>query len=551
MQKQLANKMKARFPKFNKRLTDGFIHRELQSVEREVVDMFRTAVSSISANEDLKYIRHQICGPEEMYRIITQKTKAYETARSDLFLVKFFFEFRGEPLPELYLFLPYCDEDGLMYLRGSLNQITPVLIDSGLSVTRKNGIFCQLSGVKFTINHENFYFRQVSLDQFGQPSYHPMNMNIPATELYKPTSARKEMSSLVTKATLGSYIFGVMGVEKAFDHYTKCEVTFGEVDAILSQYTKDDRWSVYTVSGMMNKKCRIPKGQWTSPDIAIAVRSKDPERTTPPQLAVQLAGAFLFAADTQPENFDVETIASPYAWRVIVGRCYLKRSIPRNKVLNDMEPHFYSVMRYMDERSKRRLKRENIPCDNLLDLFAHLMIHMSTIVAETNKASIYHKEINILRYILSSISESIFYFSFNLQNNSTLTINKVLEQFKNIGIDSFHKVKKDFAGLNPITYAGDNALTKISGNVLLQTAAARRQTAGHDNIFTDPTKIADASIVEAGSFLFLPKPDPTGRSRLNFMLRLNEDNQIVPKPHLVPFMDYVQTNLRTRKSTRK
>jgi hypothetical protein len=105
-----------------------------------------------------------------------------------------------------------------------------------------------------------------------------------------------------------------------------------------------------------------------------------------------------------------------------------------------------------------------------------------------------------------------------------------------------HRIVKDHGEITSTGYSGDCMAFKITNQVVPQQNSTRSKggRGGDRGSISDPSRQLHVSVAEVGSYSGMSKSDPSGRSRLNLCVRLNDKFVIVRDPGLRPLLDEVQ-----------
>src|SRR5690606_38908663 len=106
------------------------------------------------------YVRMERCTPKEEYAETVKKKNSirrYEIARSDVYMVKCIFTWREEEKIVRYLYLPFVQDGGLIYILGALYAISPLLTDNAISAGLNN-LFVPLTCTKLTFERTIHHF---------------------------------------------------------------------------------------------------------------------------------------------------------------------------------------------------------------------------------------------------------------------------------------------------------------------------------------------------------------------------------------------------------
>ncbi|NCA80945.1 MAG: hypothetical protein EOM76_12355, partial [Sphingobacteriia bacterium] len=267
-------------PKFNEQITSGFHQRDFDNVEQTYERGLQTVFKEIE-ERGVWFFGLKSVKPTEMFEHISSKTqnKAFETNKESLYPVGLQIGFgptkeTAMMFPTTYVFLPYADEYGDVWIRGTQYSLLMVLADRGFSVTKDDQIFVRVPGYKFKVGTEVFEYVQVHHETANLfESKIPINLS--ANRFYKCSEARKPNPNKTPLPLLAWYLFAENGVAETFKRFAECEYAIGDRDAIVQAYPASKGWSIFTTQGRQLVKC---VGRYDDCGYAIAVRPIDSKR---------------------------------------------------------------------------------------------------------------------------------------------------------------------------------------------------------------------------------------------------------------------------------
>lgn len=545
MDNKLFGMVDNQMPKFNPLIANGLAVEQMKDVEHYIDQIFRCA--SLGFPDGLKYEGYVRCTPTEEYNEITHKRnnkRLCETARSDLYLVKYNFKLGNEQLYPRYLYLPFVNDAGIITLRGSRFMISPVLADRAISVETDN-IFIPLNCAKLKFEKAVQHFRILGVDE-GQETVdvvwsavHNL-MGKPRKDGTRPT--------IDACSTLVHYLFCYYGVTETFARFANTRVVVGGPEIDEHSYPKD-KWTIF--SSIQLKPKGVRDKFYASSNIRLAVPADQYTR-----LNKSLIGGFFYIVDHFPDRVLPEYIAPLGAsdedlraeknlWKTLLGHVIFASETSEGELINKINEHLGSLDEYIDEMIQDNLRRDGIIVDNIYTLFVHVIetLPARLMSAGDNVSSMYGKRLTVIHYILFDIIKAIMTVRFKLQSASKkkpLTvddINKIMN--RELGRDLITQINRKHGEVTSISSPGDNKIFKITSNVVMQTKSGSGGRRSKANL-SDPSKALHASIAEVGSFSNLPHSDPTGRSRLSPYLRLEDDGMIARNPEFIELLDRVQ-----------
>lgn len=512
-------------PKFNPIVANGFSRAHFEDAEKYIDQVFR--ITSEVFPEGLVYKGYQRCTPDEEVKEIVRMNKGgrtIELARSSVYMLKYFFEFKGQELNPKYLWLPYVQQAGQLYMRGTLNTITPILADEGLSVSGKTIFIGFLtSKVIFERLPVSFYRNNKMFSTYCiYGKIHKQDVKkIPHYKSVEDKGMKMEHATVL-------YLFGKYGFFGTIERYLGIEI-HASVEPFDESVFPSHEWYICESMGVQPKTNKQP--QWIPSRLKIAVRQKD----WSPALEGILAGLF-YVADHFPKRVLPQYLDSTDMWRVVLAYAIFRAKFGEGKLLEEADKHFASVDNYLDDVLKLSLSRRDIFLENIYDLFMYLVENLVHIVIHADVGTMYGKTVTVLRYVLANIIEGINKFKFAMLGTKKRDLQAkdiARELGKALQVDAFFKTKNQNSPHSEITAiqaAGDNIMFNYTAKVIQQEDATRRGKKKNSGTVNKPDKLYHVSINEIGSVAYNPKFDLTGRSVLNPYQIIGREGVTRPNP---------------------
>ena len=218
-----------------------------------------------------------------------------------------------------------------------------------------------------------------------------------------------------------------------------------------------------------------------------------------------------------------------------------------------MVAHFGSLDEYLDSLIISQLKSIGYECDDVYSLFYIVITNFNDWLLNANDKvnSMYGKELSILYFILEKITNAIFNLNFKLKTaqkkelteKEIITImNKIIRTGLIFGITRPHP------GMSTANYSGDNKFFNMTSILFPQASANKTTGKKGRSSENDPNMQLHSSIAEVGGFSNLPKNDPTGHSRINPFLLLDNkseiDGTILRNENFIETLDDIQVKLK-------
>lgn len=535
MDRQLLELVKGATPKFNKRVAEGFVMKEVAAVIPYVNNLILSAANDFPPG--LVYIGMERVSPEEEYdQRVHKKNKTYDISKSTVFAVKLKFEYMGEPLRDYYLLLPYLEDGGTLTISGSTFTVTPVLIDKAYSVGI-DSIFLYVNKNKLTFKQlaHNYYENGVRSSAF-----------VVTTDMYRGRNSSKlkfdQLRNTHKMALLPiHYLLARDGVSGVFKRYFDAEVVIGPEDEITEELYDTSVWTICNSIGVKPPRFRVK--YYKPSNVAIAIKNSDLDIVT----RSAIAGVF-YIIDHYPDRVKPEFADDPKLWYHLLALT-IKPDVSQETVCIDkLDDHFRSLETFIDSQVKSTLADSNVYVDDIFDVLVDVIKTYSDRINITTEqlSSMYDKRLVILRYLLQGVRNMIFNMGFDLQSlkNSKKEYSKndidkiILARIKTTEILMANRNPE----VNSISNPTDNMVPTMTLPVKQQTSMAGTKK-GASPKFT-PALALSASIAEVGNLTSDAKDDFTGRSRLNPYVTLDDDGTVIRNPELSEIIDKTQAAIR-------
>lgn len=526
-------------PKFNPEICNGLAVQHMKQVESYVDSLFRSAAAGFP--EGLKYLGYRRCTPKEEYDEVVKKRSgniSYDIAESYLYMVKYYFSFNGEAM-EKALYLPYVKDAGLIKIRGSLFSVSPILADEAISVGN-NSIFIPLDGTKLTC------------ERFGYSFYingERETTNVVFSNIYKRSEkgkARRGKQRVNAVTTLAHYLFCKFGIYHTFRQFGGSDVIVGTSADITPEFYPTDQWLICSSTRLKPKgvKSKI----YYSSDIHLAIRREDYTICSS-----SMIGAFFYLVDHFPERIDPESVDHIGLWREILGYIILGDDSSTGLLLNKMNTHLSWLDEYVDEQSRKRLQRSGVPCEDIYQLFAHVIETLAVMVvqAESSEASMYDKKLMILRYTLFDINKAIHMFRYALgpreKDKKPPTRNDIINAMRDrLNQDAITRINTGHGEVAGVSSPSDNKYFKITSNLVPQTSATGGRRSSKRTSLANPSKYLHVSIAVVGSYNNLPKSSPDGRTRINPCVEIDSEGNVLRDQEDADLLEAVQRKIQRK-----
>lgn len=450
----------------------------------------------------------------------------FDIARSDIYMVKFYFKLNGESLPDVYMYLPYVNDAGIIYLGGSPFNVIPVLSDRVISIGVGN-VFIRLLRGKVTFQRLP---HQIYVDGCRE------TVQVTYGQIYNKNT-RQSKFEVTTRAnsTLVHYLFCKYGVKETFKKYANCDVIIGGKEISETEYPQSE----YVIcSSMQIKPKTAGRSAYYNPSFLKVVV----KRNQFTQLVKQFIGGLFYVVDHFPERLIPEHIHHTSIWKILLGHILISGKVSEGILLDEMSVHITSLDEYIDGPIAIKLRDIGIDISDFYDLMAIVTDRFSDWVLEANDNinSMYDKELSVLYFVLYDITSQIFKLYFKLKAASVKQLNvkevtNIFRIFLRTGL--IFGLTKSLKYVSSTAYSGDNKALKFTSLLVPQSSlnSAKGRTS-----MDDPTKRLHVSVAEIGGYLNIPKSEPSGRSRLNLFTKLDNKSVVVRDPQFIELLDNIQ-----------
>lgn len=529
-------------PVFNQDVVRGIACKDVPYAKEYVDNIIRCGESQYPAG--FEYVRSERCSPLEEFNVITRpragNTRTYDIATSHVYLVKYFFRNEGRDLPPMYMYLPYVDQAGMLLVSGKLFAVSPVMGDIAFEV-EENSVFIRIPRAPISFNRENY---TVLVDGVRIKDYvvHSLLHN-------KGGKKSRNTSDLIrighVYSSLPHYLFCKYGLNGAFEKYTGTRpIIMRESDYDEAKYPPE-HW--VKVSSMRRAPAGInPRRNYEqiATDVIMLV-----DRGAWSDLAKSFATGFFYVIDHFPDYVPEELgdlMDLTYWWNVWMAFILWGENNNFGRLVDDVETHLNSLDGYVDQETVKTLQSVNIHCKDLYDLMAYIMREMQNMLDENRgrEACLYNKRLEVLRYLLRNINNSMFEFLFKITgNNRKVMTDKEYEDTlrKHFNPWLIHGISSaaEHPEVSSVSNPSDNMFFKITSTFIQQNDTHGRGK-GQDAKPIGPTMYLDASYAEVSGFGVLRKSAPYGNNTFNPCVKLDESHTTIRNPEFADLLDGVQ-----------
>lgn len=523
-------------PKLNPLICNGLAVSHFTKVEEYIDQVFRSAARGFP--EGLKYNGCKRCSPFEEFSKVTRlgdpraPKRQYDVAKSDIYLMKYFFSFNGVDIPPRYIYLPFISDAGYITLGGARFNISPLLIDRVISISADD-IFIRLLRDRLTFERLVHSFMIDGVQEVTQVIW--------SSIYHRNTKMRKLIATTGAKSSVLHYLFCKFGFTETFRKFGKCQPVVGLTEINEENYPSSD-WVI--CSSRKIKVKSFGKGYFEPSNVRVAIKKTE---FTP--MVKGMVGTFFYLVDHFPSRIKPEHLNSKRLWMVLMGHIVFTGSINEGKLHDDIEDHIESLDEYLDSIIANKLKDIDIHVSDIYELLAVIMETFNDRLLEaTNKiSSMYEKEVSTLHHVLYEITSAIFmlYFKLKAGAKKVLTDKEIISTMNmTLKTGLIYSITRNHGEVSTVSSPGDNKVFKIT-SILKPQSASNRTGGRKDNAaLLDPSSRLHASVAEVGGAFNLPKASPDGRSRINPHLKIDPKGLVLRDPDLVKLLDEVQMTIK-------
>lgn len=534
-------------PKLNPVLAEGLATHHMQFSEKFIDDVFRSAAKGFP--DGLTYVGYSRCSVNEEFqqairrrnsrrgRSNKQNKRTFETAVSQVYLMKYHFKWQNIDLPVAYMYMPYVGRANSIILSGSRFHISPTMADRVLSIGKDN-IFMRLLRDKLTFHrlpHAYLADERTEVQQIVHGLIH-----------HKGKSDRGSKKTVNAVTCMVHYLMCKYGFTETFKRFGKCNPVVG-TNINPTDYPPED-WVICRSTEKRPKGVsRAPsRHMYEPPKIRIAIRREE----YTPMVKALLAG-FFYVVDHFPQQMLVEYIDSTRQWMMLLAHILFSGGLNAGRLYDSVANHMESLDDYIDNVIKEHAKDIGIEINDIYEFFAIIVENFNEWLRDgADKInSMYDKELSVLYFVFSDVIKAIFkfYFAIKAASKKGLTPEEITKITKtHLRIGTIFSLNNGHKEVTTSSYSGDNMATKITCMLEQQSGSDRRGKGNDRAAIGDPSKKLHISVAEIGAYSGMPKSDPSGRSRLNLHARISARGVVERNPELRPLLDPIQEKIKAR-----
>jgi hypothetical protein len=535
MDKYLVTALAKDVPLLNKDIANGLACSHLSYSESYLDQVFSSASKGFP--NGLAYSHCQRCTPLEEFAFISKKKgtkRTVDIAKSNIYLMKYYFTYHGELMEPRYIFLPYVDDAGFIHLGGARFNISPILSDRVISIGVSD-IFVRLLRDRLTFKRTPHSFMMDGKREIVQVSH---------SEIYHTSNrVNKIRPTVKADSTLMHYLLCKYGFTDTFMKFGKCNPIVGGAEINNNVYPEDE-WVI--CSSIQIKPKGFGRLFYEPSHIRLAFRRSE---MTP--IVKNMVAGFFYIVDHFPTRIKPshEYLDSNRLWMILLGHIIFSGSIHEGKLYDDINDHISSLDEYLDNLIIYKLKDINVPVNDIYELFATVIEHFNDwlLGAADDIASMYNKELSIVYYVLYQITSAIFrlYFKLKAASKKTLSIKEINSNMNaTLKTGLIFSITRMHGEVSTTTSSGDNKALKITSLLVGQESSNKLNARKKRTVINDLSKRLHVSVAEVGNSHAITKSDPSGRSKLNSCLQIGADGVVIRNPKFVGLLDDIQKTIQ-------
>jgi hypothetical protein len=487
----------------------------------------------------LRYLGCKRCTPLEEYTEYTRVKNNKRTAdisQSDLYLVKFMFEFEGERLPDRYLSLPIIGEAGTFHLSGTMYHVTPVISDKVIS-PGQSSVF-----VRVLRDRNSFYrcYHSITVDSVR------ITTHVIWASLYRRNSNTKKLPP-TTKANTCNihYLLAKYGFSETFRKYTGCIPKTGGSEINSETFPESD-WVIVESTKIQPK---TSKDKFYKPtEIRLAI----PRHIWNDNIREFCAG-FFYVVDHFPLQMTLPFLETKEQWMMTLGSIIFSGNHSHSKLIMDIKDHLISLDDCMDSIAIEKLADRDICVDTYYDLLAVIVKSFNQMVLEDTNSNLnmWLKNLDVMYYMLYDITSSMIKCMFEinkiLQKRNRLLFQDVRTTMaKMINPGPIYKLASSRIVAEAVSYSGDHKYLKITSKAAMQEATGNGSRESKGRTVISEANHLDVSMISTGSILFLGKSNPSPTNRLNPYAKIDiNTGNFIQNPELEHILSETEKALKT------
>lgn len=537
--RRIVNKFHETSVRFNPRFTSGFAKHDISKSVQYIDTVMACAQQSFPPK--LQYENPEICSPEKAFDVFNTDYKGdkkyiYDFARNDFYLIQLNFNYDGARFP-IYLYMPYTDDAGVIYIRDKPFYIKPVMADPLISVSG-DGLFLPLNQTKMTTRTKShFVYKGAKLLQV---KVHETTIHHTLREVQSKDNKEARMRITCN----AHYLFTKDGYKGAFERF-KAIVQAGYSNTINTQNYPSDDWVIYSSAAKDIDDVQLTDdGMRKEHNVLLAVRKSDVNKDVE-----SMVGAFFYILDLLPDVEDIEYLDDRAWWIVKMGKIILGNDGDHRILMRKMGEHYKTIDTYIDPMAISLMRDNDI---YISDVYGYLEWGISNFDSyrnrpEANQSTMYGKYLMVNRYVFKPIREAIFLAIYELRQKKVdkLTLRDIQTKLRSrLKPDLIMRINSNCPNVGAVISSTDSRLLKMGLEIVPQDNMRIKKVNKTPKMLRNPKWRWDRSFIDIGSFNSMSKNEPIGKDGGNPCINVGLDGKMHPQTQHEELLASVSYNTR-------
>lgn len=497
---QLSDFIKARTPKFNEKVVEGFCYHRVRHAIVYIDNFIRYSCSSKTTTH-LQYLGYEEVQPKDEIKFLFNKTSkvVHDIAENDIYLVKFMFKYgEEEDIREYYFYLPYLNRGNIIHLSGNKFLVMPVLSDKVISIGDKI-IFINILTAKYSFTRG--YFSVIMDNVFHR-------VPIVNTELYK-NQVKKLEDTTKANTIVMHYLLANYGYSKTM------QMLLGFVPTPVYDYDKSDKVVIKSTGNPPHGYIKSEKTYQGTRIMFTVPREQYNEDV------LYCLGNMFYVLDNFPDSFTIDQLDSVLLWRRLLAEIIHSGNHGLAYLTEKISAHFNDLNSNFDTVTVKKLKDIGVESGTLMELLGVIFKNFNNWIMNNEPRSLYfNKTYEVESFVLSHLTSRITRIVLDINKEElrvggSILPNKIVDKiFKKYFVTrAIFSLKKEKQYVTSIEYSGDHLYFKNTSMVVQQESDYVNIT--KPDVNTSECKKIVASMATVGSILGLSKKNPTPLIRAN------------------------------------
>lgn len=507
--------------RFNPRFAGGFAKHDIAKGVQYIDTVMACAQQSFPPK--LLYENPEICSPEKAFDVFNidykgDKKYIYDFARNDFYLIQLNFNYDGARFP-IYLYMPFTDDSGVIYIRDKPFYIKPVMADPLISVSG-DGLFLPLNQTKMTTRTKSHFV--IKANRLLQVKIHETTIHHTLRDVQSKDNKEARMRITCN----AHYLFTKDGYKGAFERF-KAIVQAGFSDQInLRNYPEAD-WVIYSSAAKDTMEPQLTEdGVRKEHNVLLAVRKSDITKDVE-----SMVGAFFYILDLLPDVEDIAYLDDHAWWVVKMGKIILGNDEDHRILMKKMGSHYKTIDTYIDPMAISLMRDNDI---FITDVYGYLEWGISNFDIyrnrpESNQSTMYGKYLMVNRYVFKPIREAIFLAIYELRQKKAdkLTLRDIQTKLRSrLKPDLIMRINSNCPNVGAVISSTDSRLLKMGLEIVPQDNMRIKKVNKTPKMLRNPKWRWDRSYIDVGGFNSMSKHEPVGKDIGNVDLNVGLDGKL-------------------------